>query len=61
MRTMRADGELQLEEQLVDRARVAVTRAAELPADLAELRRPEGERRRQAAIVGDRARNEAVG
>src|SRR5262249_59460145 len=43
MRAVRADGELQLEEQLVDRARVAVARAAELSAKLAEFRGPECE------------------
>src|SRR5438105_7106505 len=40
---MRADGELQLEEKLVDRAQIAVLRVPQLAANLAELRRPEGE------------------
>src|SRR5438094_72739 len=61
MRAVRADCELQLKKQLVDTARVTVARATELPADLAELRRPEGERRRETAIVRDGAVGEAVG
>jgi len=51
MRAVRADGELQLEEELVDRPRIAVARAAELSADLAELRGPEGEGGGDPAVV----------
>src|ERR1051325_9044189 len=44
VRAVRADGELQLEEDFVERAiDETVVRAAELAADLAELGRPEGE------------------
>src|SRR5437763_2262118 len=43
VRAMRADGELQLEEKLVDRAQIAVLHVSQLAANLAELRRPEGE------------------
>src|ERR1051325_260023 len=48
---VRADGELQLQEKLVGGLDVAVPRAPELPADLAELRRPEGEGGGEAAVA----------
>src|ERR1051326_7740758 len=51
VRAVRADGELKLEQELVGRLHVAVARAAELPADLAELRGPEGERGGNAAVA----------
>src|ERR1700754_2256403 len=54
MRAVRADGELQLEEKLVDRLQVAVLRVAQLAADLAEFRGPEGERRRDALVDAER-------
>src|ERR1043165_1096886 len=51
VRAMRADGELQLEEQLVDGAEAAVLGVAQLRAQLAELRRPEGQRRGDAFVA----------
>src|SRR2546423_1712718 len=51
MRAVRADGELQLEEDLVDGAQISVLRVPQLSANLAELRRPEGERRGDAFVA----------
>src|SRR6266568_9176434 len=48
---MGADGKLQLEEKLIDRAAdIAVVDAAKLPAKLAEFRRPERQCRRNSSV-----------
>src|ERR1043166_1792437 len=44
MGAVRADGELQLEEELVDRTEIAVLRPPQLSSQLAELRWPERQR-----------------
>src|SRR6185436_3310658 len=51
MRAVRADGELQLEENFVERWAAAERRAAVLAAQLTELGWPEGERRRDRAVA----------
>src|SRR5947207_9396914 len=51
VRAVRANGELQLKEKLIDRAQIAVLRVAQLRAKLAELRRPERECRRDAFVA----------
>src|SRR5438046_8453638 len=51
MRAVRTDCELQLQQKLIDRAAdIAITGAAKLAANLTELRGPESERGRNAAI-----------
>src|SRR5437868_15193425 len=47
---MRADGKVELEQQLVGCGAFVVVRASVLPANLAELARPVGQEKRAAAI-----------
>src|SRR6266446_10881008 len=62
MGAVRADRELQLEKQFGDGAAdIAVAHAAQLSAQLAELRGPERERSRETAIIRCEAVDEAVG
>src|ERR1051325_1541448 len=59
VRPMRTDRELQLEQQFVGDLIAGIGRAAVLPAHLAELARPERQRRR-AALVAQRQIRRAV-
>src|SRR2546427_608934 len=54
VRTVRTDGELELEQQLVGGHPLGVARPPVLPADLAELARPVGQDERAAAVAGVR-------
>src|SRR6185295_16109267 len=60
MRPVRADRELELEQQLVGRLSERIVRAAILRADLAELARPVGHDER-AAGIGERRVGRAIG
>ena len=51
MRSVGADGELELEQKLVRGPVVAITGAAELAADLAEFARPVGEDKRATGVL----------
>src|SRR5690348_1953181 len=54
MRSVRAHGELDLEEYLVRSEAIAVTRSAKLAADLAELARPISHDDRASSILDER-------